>query len=300
MRDLNDKVAVVTGAASGIGRALARGLHAKGVRLALVDVDGAGLESIAGELAAAGADVSSHLADVGDRARMERLPDEVLAEHGRVEVLINNAGVSVGAMFAEHPIDDAEWVLQTNLMGVIYGTRFFLPHLLTAPEAHIVNLSSMFGLFSMPGQAIYSTSKAGVRAFTEALWTELADSSVRLTSVHPGVIRSNLIRSSRMQDSESGASAAALQDRFGMASEKAAAKIIRAIERDRRSVLVGVDAHVAALLKRLFPVGFQRALTRIYRLAGLGNLTGVASPPAEAVRGAADEAADAGGAERKT
>jgi short-subunit dehydrogenase len=270
MRNLRDKVVVLTGAASGIGRALAFALAQRGARLALVDVDRPGLEDVAKQLASASpeAPCSLHTADVSDRVRMQALPAEVLAEHGRVDVLINNAGVTVGAMFADHPIEDAEWLLGINLMGVIYGTKFFLPTLMQAEEAHIVNLSSMFGLFSMPGQALYSTSKAGVRAFTEALWTELDGTPVRLTSVHPGGIATNIIRATRGMDEADRTRAAALQDRFGMPAERAAEKIVRAVERDRRRVLVGIDAHVGAFLKRLFPVGFQRLLTLIFRLAG--------------------------------
>jgi short-subunit dehydrogenase len=271
LRNLRDKVVVITGAASGIGRALARGLGAKGAHLALVDIDEPALAEIASELEASGRRISRHVADVGDRHRMQALPGEVVAQHGGVDVLINNAGVSVGAMFADHSIDDAEWLLQINLMGVIYGCKFFLPTLLEAERAHIVNLSSMFGIFSMPGQAIYSTSKAGVRAFTEALWTELDGTSVRLTSVHPGGIRTEVIRSARGMDPEDQRRAAELQDRFAMPAERAAAKIIRAIERDRRRVLVGVDAHLGVFLKRLFPVGFQRLITLAFRLGSKGR-----------------------------
>ena len=202
---------------------------------------------------------------------MQTLPDEVVAEHGCVDVLINNAGVSVGAMFADHPLDDAEWLLQINLMGVIYGCKFFLPELLKAERSHIVNLSSMFGIFAMPGQAIYSTSKAGVRAFTEALWTELDGTPVRLTSVHPGGIRTDVIRSARGMDPEDKVRAVGLQERFGMSAERAAAKIIRGIERDRRRVLIGVDAHIGVFLKRLFPVGFQRLMTLAFRLGSTGR-----------------------------
>ncbi|MCP4038908.1 MAG: SDR family oxidoreductase, partial [bacterium] len=237
MRNLRDKVVVVTGAANGIGRALARGLSAKGAHLALVDIDESGLAEAAAELQTSGQRVSCHGADVADRRRMETLPDEVVAEHGCVDVLINNAGVSVGAMFADHSIDDAEWLLEINLMGVIYGCKFFLPELLKAEQAHIVNLSSMFGIFSMPGQALYSTSKAGVRAFTEALWTELDGTSVRLTSVHPGGIRSDVIRSSRGMDVEAKERAVALQERFAMPTAPAAAKTSRALDADPRRVL---------------------------------------------------------------
>lgn len=268
MRDLASKVVVVTGAASGIGAALARGLAAKGAHLALVDVDEGGLLALADQLAAPGRRISHHLADVGDRERMQALPAEVVAVHGGVDVLINNAGVSVGAMFADHSIDDAEWLLGINLLGVVYGCKFFLPELLKAKEAHIVNLSSMFGIFAMPGQAMYSASKAGVKAFTEALWTELDGTPVHLTCVHPGGIRTNIIRSARGIEAEDRASAAAAIDRFGMPAERAAAKIIRAVERDRRRLLIGVDAHVGVFLKRLFPVAFQRLLTLVFRRRG--------------------------------
>jgi hypothetical protein len=271
MRVLKDKVAVVTGAASGIGEALARQLHARGAALALVDVDAAGLEKLAGELCSeGGALVTTHVADVSKRARMEALPAEVVEGHGAVDVLINNAGVSVGAMFADHSIDDAEWLLGINLYGVIYGCKFFLPHLLERPEAHIVNLSSMFGLFAMPGQAMYSASKHAVRGFTEALWTELDGTPVRLTTVHPGGIKTNVIRSSRMLDEDAKARAASLQDRFAMPVERCAAQIIRAVEKDKRRVLVGPEAKVASVLKRLFPVGFQRLLTLAFRFGGKG------------------------------
>lgn len=280
MKDWSGKVVVVTGAASGIGQALARAFHERGASLALVDVDAAGLESVESAISNScglgagpgvgpgdgpGSRVSVHEADVSDRARMQALPMEVIAQHGAVDVLINNAGVSVGAMFADHSIEDAEWLLGINLYGVIYGSKFFLPHLLERPEAHIVNLSSMFGIFAMPGQALYSTSKAGVRALTEALWTELDGTSVRLTAVHPGGIKSNLIRASRMLDDDAKSRAAELQDRFAMPVERAAEKIIRAVERDKRRVLVGVDAKLGDVLKRIFPVGLQRLLTLIFR-----------------------------------
>ncbi|MCP4625538.1 MAG: SDR family NAD(P)-dependent oxidoreductase, partial [bacterium] len=138
-----------------------------------------------------------------------------------------------------------------------------------AKEGHIVNLSSMFGLFAMPGQAMYSASKAGIRAFTEALWTELAGSSIRLTTVHPGTIRSNVIRSARMPDPEAKARAVEMQERYGMPTDKAAEKIIRAIEKNKLRVLVGIDAYIGEFLKRLFPVGLQRMLTLAFRLGGV-------------------------------
>lgn len=265
MRTLRHKVVVITGAASGIGQALARALAARGASLALVDIDERGLQSLCDELSQIVSTVSTHVEDVSDRTSMERLPIAVMKAHGAVDVLINNAGVSVGAMFDDHSMDDAEWLLDINLKGVIYGCKFFLPYLKQSPEAHIVNLSSMFGLFSMPGQAMYSASKAGVRGFSEALWTELASTSVRVTTAHPGTIRSNVIRASRMQDTQAQAKAARLQEKYGMPTEKAAEKIVRAIEKKKLRVLVGADAHIAELLKRLFPVLSQRMMGVFFR-----------------------------------
>lgn len=265
MKTLTGKTIVITGAASGIGRALARRLARKGAVLALVDKDEPGLIDLCDELAETGCVVSSHVVDVSCRTSMEQLPLAVLSEHKAVDVLINNAGVSVGAMFDDHTIGDAEWLLGINLMGVVYGCKFFLPYLKQSPEAHIVNVSSMFGLFSMPGQAIYSASKAGVRALSEALWTELGGTTVRVTTVHPGTIRSNVIRSSRMLDAQAQEKAVTLQHKYGMPTDKAAAKIVNAIERNKLRVVVGADAHVAELLKRLFPVSFQRFIGIFFR-----------------------------------
>jgi short-subunit dehydrogenase len=265
LKTLHNKVVVITGAASGIGQALARSMAARGAVLALVDVDAPGLQSICAELSESGSAVSSHIVDVSDRASMEQLPQDVVNVHGTVDVLVNNAGVSVGAMFDDHSIDDAEWLLDINLKGVIYGCKFFLPYLKQAPEAHIVNVSSMFGFFSMPGQAMYSASKAGVRGFSEALWTELSKTSVHVTTVHPGTIRSNVIRSSRMLDAQGQLKAAELQEKFGMPTDKAAQKIVRAIEKNKLRVVIGADAHIGELLKRILPVSFQRLLGLFFR-----------------------------------
>ena len=265
LRSMNKKVVVITGAASGIGKALARCMAERGAILALADIDEAGLQSICVDLSNTGSSVSSHLVDVSNRAEMEQLPQDIINTHGSVDVLINNAGVSVGAMFDDHSIDDAEWLLDINLKGVIYGCKFFLPYLKQSPEANIVNVSSMFGFFSMPGQAIYSASKAGVRGFSEALWTELSNTAVHVMTVHPGTIRSNVIRSSRMLDAQAQSKAAELQDKFGMPPEKAAEKIVRAIERNKLRVVVGADAHIGEFLKRLFPVSLQRLLGLFFR-----------------------------------
>ncbi len=262
---LYDKVVVITGAASGIGRALAIKSALKGARLALVDLDPDGLNETASLCKSGERNISQHAIDVSSREEMRALPEAVLSEHGEIDILINNAGVSVGAMFRDHSIEDAEWLLDINLKGVIYGCKFFLPHLEQRPAAHIVNLSSMFGLFAMPGQAMYSASKAAVRFFSEALWTELAETNVRVTTVHPGTIKSRLITSSRMADKEAQQKSAELQDRFGMPAERAAQKIIAAVERNKLRVLLGADASLSEFAKRMAPVGFQRLITCLLR-----------------------------------
>ena len=265
MKSLDSKVVVVTGAASGIGQALARVLANRGAVLALVDIAENELQSICAELCVSGSTVSSHIVDVSDRAAMEQLPQQVLDAHGTVDVLINNAGVSVGAMFDDHSIDDAQWLLDINLKGVVYGCKFFLPYLKQSPAANIVNISSMFGFFSMPGQAIYCASKAAVRGFSEALWAELSQTSVRVVTVYPGTIRSNVIRSSRMLDAHAQLKATQLQEKYGMPTDKAAEKIVRAIEKDKLRVIVGVDAHIGEFAKRLFPMSFQRLIGLFFR-----------------------------------
>jgi short-subunit dehydrogenase len=203
---------------------------------------------------------------------MQALPDEVAAAHGQVHILVNNAGVSVGSFFADHSIEDAEWVIGVNLWGVIYGCKYFLPHLKQADWAQIVNISSLFGFFGMPGQACYSATKAAVKALSEALWTELANTTVSVTSVHPGVIRTALIRSSRIDDPEERAKAVEMADKYGTDPDKAGKAIVRAIERNQRRVLVGGDARASQWLSRAFPDGLHSALTFAFKKS---NVTGM-------------------------
>ena len=194
VRAFRDKVAVVTGAASGIGRALAQDLARRGADLALVDVSAAALAETAGLCAARGRGVTTHIADVADAARMKALAAEVVAAHGRVELLVNNAGVSVTGTFEEQSLDDWRWIVGVNFWGVVHGCKFFLPHLRRAREAHIVNLSSMFGLIGLPTQSSYCATKFAVRGFSEALWAELRGSGIGVTTVHPGGVRTNIAR----------------------------------------------------------------------------------------------------------
>ena len=259
--NLNSRVAVVTGAGSGIGRAVSLLLARRGCRLALVDISEASLEETASLVRAAGGEAQCFIADVAERARMQQLVTEVVDAYGAVHVLVNNAGVSVGATFAEQSIDDLDWIIGINLWGVIHGCKFFLPVLAQQDEAHIVNISSMFGFLGLPGQASYCVTKAGVKALSEALWTELSDTGINVTSVHPGGIATNIISSARITDTEGKQQGVDMIARYGHSPEKAAAKIVTAIEKNRKRVLIGPEAYLTDWIKRALPVTTHRILT---------------------------------------
>lgn len=268
MREFRDRVAVVTGAASGIGRALAGALARRGAHLALVDVSEAGLAEAAGEVRGLGRKASIHVADVANRARMAALPEEVLQEHGRVSLLVNNAGVSVGGTFDEQSLEDLDWIVGINFWGVVHGCKFFLPHLRREREAHIVNLSSMFGIVGVPSQSSYCATKFAVRGLSEALWVELRDAGIGVTSVHPGGVRTNIVRTSRALDPETRSRTVALFERFGMSPERAAERIVRAVERNKMRVLICREAYLADWLRRLVPTASQRLVAAASRRSG--------------------------------
>jgi len=261
MRKLEGRVAVVTGAGSGIGRATALLLAERGCALALVELNEASLAESADLVRAAGRKVSTHVADVADRARMEHLPGEVLSEHGHVHILVNNAGVSVIGTLLEQKLDDFAWLMGINFWGVVYGCKLFLPFLLAEDEAQIVNISSMFGFIGVPTQISYNASKYAVRGFSEALSSELSGTNVGVTCVHPGGIRTNVVRSSRIsseRDAEDKRLTIETFERRAHSPEKAARKIVRAIERKQARVRIGPEAYLTDWAKRLFPVSTQR------------------------------------------
>jgi NAD(P)-dependent dehydrogenase (short-subunit alcohol dehydrogenase family) len=268
VRDFTDRVAVVTGAASGIGRALSLALARRGAHVALVDRNEPGLAAVAGEVAALGRKASRHVADVADRARMEALPDEVLREHGRVSFLANNAGVSVAGAFEEQSLDDFAWIVGINFWGVVHGCRFFLPHLRREPEAHIVNLSSMFGLVGIPGQISYCTTKFAVRGFSETLWTELRDTKIGVTVVHPGGVKTNIVRSTRNISADVRDRTIEQFDRMAMDPARAAEQILRAVARNRMRVTVCREARISDWLKRIAPTATQRLIHRAIQRMG--------------------------------
>jgi short-subunit dehydrogenase len=252
LKKLEGRVAVVTGAGSGIGRATALALRDAGCHLALVDVVPERLAELRGELASPVRRTSLHVADVSDRARMEALASEVVAEHGAVHVLVNNAGVTVGHSFADHSWEDLDWIMGIDLWGVIHGCKVFLPHLLRADEAHIVNLSSMAAFVAFPLQTSYSAAKAAVYGFSDALRIELSGGPVGVTSVHPGTIRTRVLADARRSDERLSKMVAGME-RVGRPPEAVARRIVRAIRRGQTRVRVGADAYVMDWLHRLAP-----------------------------------------------
>lgn len=265
MQDFNSKVAVITGAASGIGRALALALARQGAQLALCDLDEAGLEETRKLTSGGAPKVSTHRVDVSDRAAVEQWARAVIDEHGRVNLLFNNAGVGLSSAIVDMSYEDLEWLMGINFWGVVHGTTSFLPHLIDSGDGHVINLSSVFGLIAVPGQAAYNAAKFAVRGYTECLREELEimNVGVSATCVHPGGIKTNIARSARVEGETLGAvKREAANQRFDQLArttpEEAAEQILRAVKRDARRVLVGPDAHVIDVLQRAMPTLYQK------------------------------------------
>ena len=270
MKDFRNKVVAITGAGSGIGRALAREFAGRGAELALSDIDEVGLAETVGQCEGMGVKVTSSRVDVADRAAVERWAERVVGDHGKVNVIVNNAGVAVAATIESVSYEDFEWLMGINFWGVVHGTKSFLPHLKASGEGHVVNISSVFGLISVPTQAVYNSAKFAVRGFTDALRMELEieGAPVSATTIHPGGIKTNIARNARIDPTAAevaGGEEAARSgfDRVAITTpEKAARQIVAAIEKDRRRALIGPDAPVIDLISRL-PAGlYQRALAR--------------------------------------
>jgi NAD(P)-dependent dehydrogenase (short-subunit alcohol dehydrogenase family) len=263
-------IAVVTGAASGIGRALTLELAHRGARVAASDVDEVGLQET---LRLGGAEsVSTYRLDVADRAAVRAHADAVVAEFGRVNLVVNNAGVAVSKTVEEMTYDDLDWLLGINLYGVLNGSMAFLPHLIASGDGHLVNLSSVFGLIAPPMNAAYSTAKFGVRGFTECLRQEVmvAGHPVTVHSVHPGGIRTNIARNARIGETARAVEGdpAVRFERIARTSPEAAARaILRGVERGKPRILVGPDAYVLAALPRLLGTKYEDLFARLARRA---------------------------------
>ena len=257
------RVAAVTGAASGIGRALAEELVARGAHIALADVDADGLAETAQRCEGRGVKVTTRVLDVADREAVHDWADEVVAEHGSVNLIVNNAGVTVMATVAELTYDDLEWLMGVNFWGVVHGTKAFLPHLEASGEGHVVNISSVFGLVGIPSQSSYNASKFAVRGFTDALRVELeiAGSCVSATTVHPGGVDTSIVRNARSATGDqSPEELAEAQRALRTPPTDAATHILDAVLKNRRRTLPGSGAKVFDLVSRLPAAVSQRIL----------------------------------------
>jgi NADP-dependent 3-hydroxy acid dehydrogenase YdfG len=267
MKTLNSKVVAITGAGSGIGRALAVRCADLDARLAISDVNEAALAETAELVRTKQPRVHSARVDVGQRDAIYAWADQVKNEVGPIDVLVNNAGVSLSQTIAQMRDEDFFWLMNINFWGVVHGTRAFLPQLLSRPEAHVVNLSSVFGLIAVPTQAAYNASKFAVRGFTEALRQELARTNVRVTTVHPGGIKTNIVRNGRhFQDVTGNTDAAAVAREFERVArttpEEAARQIVEAILREKPRLLIGLDAILIDRMQRLLPASYDGLIAK--------------------------------------
>jgi short-subunit dehydrogenase len=267
MWDLAGGVAVVTGAGSGIGRELAKRLAGERMSLALADINETTLQETLGQIGTAHAPISTHVLNVADPKQVEQFSTDVLARHKRVTLLINNAGVAMHGTFEEISIADLEWLMGINFWGMVYGVRNFLPVLKQQPHSRIVNLSSIFGIISPAGQTAYCASKFAVRGFTEALMHELEGTTVGVTCVHPGGIKTPISRNARLGASANAAFHAAgvtlFEKRLARTSpETAAARIVEGVKRGEPRILIGKDAIQLERMQRLFPVRYWQIMMK--------------------------------------
>lgn len=253
MKKIQGRVAVVTGAASGIGQAVSLELARRGADIALVDVDEAALLKVQAAIEAMGRATSLHQVDVSKQQQMAALPEQVIAAHGGVHILVNNAGVSVNLPFEQQDVSDLEWISGINYWGVMYGCKYFLPFLRKADEAHIVNMSSSAGLTGMKGQSSYAATKFAVRGLSESLYVELANTSVGITCVHPGAVATNILDAARMDPQHKEKMLKTFH--LAMPAEKAARLIVKAIEKKRFKLVFCVDSRVLDFMKRVAPIG---------------------------------------------
>ncbi|RZO23189.1 MAG: SDR family oxidoreductase [SAR86 cluster bacterium] len=277
MKDFSNKVALVTGAGSGIGRALALDLADNGCNLAILDWNKDSLAETEAMLKKKNIAVSTHVLDISDREKVNDLPKQVLSHHNNIDIVFNNAGLSIVGAVDEVDENDWNYGLDILLNSVIQMTTVFLPHLQDRPESAIVNTSSIFGLFSTPKQSIYNVGKFGVKAFTESLSLEMqmADSPVEVYCVFPGHIGTNIYASSRFKSFEADDPGAAIfgvdastekeagiqfKNNAPLTPQDAAKVILKNIKKKNKRILVGFDAHFYDLMSRLFPKSFLKII----------------------------------------
>lgn len=257
-------VSIITGAGSGIGRATAIRLAKAGSALAISDVNAKGLDETTKAAEAFGVKVTPFVLDVSDKEAMQAFASEVERQHGRASILLNNAGVALLGTAQELSIEDYEWLMGINFWGVVYGTKYFLPLLMQQPEAYILTISSIFGIIAPTGQSAYVASKFAVRGFTESLRHELQGTNVRVATIHPGGIKTNIAASAKMGAGANPNDHTDVGSKFEQVArttpEKAAEVIVRGILNNRKRIMIGGDARALALLQRMLPVNYWRVI----------------------------------------
>lgn len=254
MKSFNNKVVAITGAGSGIGQALAVSLAQLGTHLAISDVNEANVASTAAQCQSHGVTVKHYKLDVSSRNAIYAHAEEVVRDFGKVNMIINNAGVAVHASVRELTDDDFHWLMNINFWGMVHGTRAFLPHLIASGEGHVVNLSSIFGVVGVPKQGAYNASKFGIRGFTEALRQEmkLEKLPVGVSCVHPGGVKTNIARAARKGTSDAQKDIATTFEEFALTTPTQAARtILNGVRSNKGRIFVGRDARVIDLIQRL-------------------------------------------------
>lgn len=276
MKDLKGKVAVVTGTGSGIGRATAIELAKEGCQMAISDINEKELEATRQAIEKLGVKVHAKVLDVANKKAFHDYANEVNDTFGKVNLVINNAGVAVSATIENTSYEDFEWLMNINFWGMVYGTKAFLPHLKASGEGHICNVSSVFGFMAPAGAGAYNASKFAIRGFNETLRAELdiEDCGVSLSSIHPGGIKTNIARDARVDDktlADMGVEKHEIHKRFSQIAmttpEKAAKTIVNGIKKNKMRILIGFDAHMIDWSTRFMPILYRKAVTNIMKLA---------------------------------
>ena len=265
MKDFSGKTAVITGAGSGMGRYLAILLAKAGANVAITDINEDTLSATAAMVKQYNVAVSSHVVDMGDMDQIEQLPEAVIAHHGSVDLVFNNAGVTVGSTFEGMSETDWDWVMNINLNGVVKSSRAFLPYLKDRPEAVLVNTSSIFGMIAVAGQSVYHATKFGVRGFTESLAKEFKDSPIQVHCVHPGHVGTNIVANSRFNEDDASRlgpdfdrdQMAEMFRAKGMHPSRAAEIILSGVKKKKKRIFVGLDAVLMDLAQRITPMHYE-------------------------------------------